>query len=278
MRHYLVLFFFVILPFSISWAIPLKIVPGDLESGKIFIPCEFDNFSDTCFLDTGATFSAVANLNKFGAYPVVGKVRFKSAGQKAKEVDEIAIRKLKIGETLLKNTKVARLDPKEGFKSVIGMNTLSNLNLNFHFKKEASLIFDDALPGKLNLDLLIYDKNIFSIPTRVGTIETKALWDTGAGLTTVDEQLVKSNPSEFKFVMDIPTGKDATGNPVVMKLYTVEKVVVGGIDFQNVKVLAIDFGVLRDHVDKNIRMIVGFNLITKADWYFDFKTLSWGVK
>jgi len=62
--------------------------------------------------------------------------------------------------------------------------------------------------------------------------------------------------------MEIQTGKDATGNPVVMKLYTAKSLTIGNKSFLDVSVLAINFDVMKDHVNPDVKMILGFNLIT----------------
>ncbi|MGE3610364.1 MAG: hypothetical protein AB7I27_12310 [Bacteriovoracaceae bacterium] len=259
-------------------AAQLNVVRGEYDSGKLYVPCTFDNFSDTCFIDTGATFSSVANMEQFGVYPIAGKIRFMSASGTPKDADEITIKTLSIDNFVINFIKVARLDPEDGFENLVGINTISARPFSFLFDPVSTLNLGIAMPLNSQIGVEQYENGIFSIPVQVGGTQTRGLWDTGAGLTSIDINYIISNPDEFIFVQDISNGVDGTGKPVVMKLYKVKNLVIDKHVFLNEYVLGISFDVIREHVDKNISVIIGFNLITKANWYFDLQEKLWAIE
>lgn len=252
----------------------LQIVPGELESGKIYVPCFFDGHTESCFVDSGATLTFIADMDKFSDYPAVGTIQYKSASGIPKESDLININSLQIDSSTIENVKVVR-QPQKGSENVIGINEFSTKPFSFHFGATSSLTTNTLMPTDLLSELNVYDKGIFSIPALIGDSKEKGLWDTGAGLTCVDIKYVSSHLSDFSFVMDISNGHDGNGNPMVMKLYKAKKISIGSHDFLNENILAINFDVIREHIAQDVSMIIGFNLITKANWYFDLQKKQW---
>lgn len=103
----------------------------------------------------------------------------------------------------------------------------------------------------------------------------QGLWDTGAGLTAIDTAYVADHPGDFTFVKEVGNGRDATGNHVTVTLYKAKRISIGNHDFTDIEVLAIDLSVMREHVSRNLHMVIGANLITRADWFFDLKNRTW---
>lgn len=261
--------------FHSASAAPLTIVSGQLGSGKLYAPCTFDGVVESCFVDTGAAFNAVADLPRFASYPVTGKISFMGASGILRDADEITIGALQFDSSTTVNAKVARLDSREGFESVIGIQTIGAQSFTFQFGVNPSFSFGVTLPAEAFPGVEIYQKGVFSIPVQIGTSQAKGLWDTGAGLTAIDIDYVNAHPTDFTFVMDIPDGSDATGNPVVMKLYRARQLTLGKHVFTDEYILAMGFDVVRERIARDVQLIIGFNLITKADWFFDLQKKRW---
>lgn len=257
-----------------AYSAPLQVVSGEFDSGRIYVTCEFDNISKNCFVDTGSTISAVAD-ERFAAYPVTGRLQYKSASGIPKAVDEISIERLRIGLAEHRQVKVARFDPIDGLESVLGINLLVGEPFAFQFRPSPILLPNAPAPSELLNSLTVHEKNIVSIPIQIGADRMNALWDTGAGLSSVDVEYVQTHPHEFDFIQDIDNGFDGTGKPVAMKLYSIKEIKIGPRLFKNEKVLAIDFSIVRDHISKDIALILGFNLITKMNWFFDLAKKQW---
>lgn len=254
----------------------LKIVPGDIGSGKIYVPCKFDGDAQSCILDTGATFSSVAGA-RFKNYAVIKKMHQEGASRIATPIEDIAVKNLEIGSRVFSNVRVSREPRAEGHESVVGADILARGAMSFRFGAKPSLTLGVGAPKGALHGLVVYDDSVFSIPVKIGGSTYKALWDTGAGLTSVDPDFIAAHPKDFVFDRKLDGGKDLAGQPVVMKLYTAKRIAVGGRLFKNVRALAFGFSVVHDRIAKDIHMIIGYNVITKADWFFDPKTGAWAV-
>lgn len=252
---------------------PLQLRKGELDSGRIYVPCSFDHVSTNCFLDTGSTNVIIANRSEFDHYEVIGKIKYKSASGISKEMSEVQIKQAMVGGLRIGNLNVGLV--KDAPDSVVGINEISSVPFSLKFKSQPQIIFNPDLKNKKQLPLDVLDKNILSIPIKAQNEFASALFDTGAGLSVVNKDFVERNPQMFELIQDISNGTDATGNPVVMKLYKIKRIEIGNFVFKNENILAMDFDIVRKHISPTIDFIVGFNLITKADWYFDLKAKSW---
>lgn len=114
--------------------------------------------------------------------------------------------------------------------------------------------------------------------TNISGHEINGIWDTGAGLTTIDSEFANKHPDIFTFVKEIDGG-DTTGSQIKMKLYTVKKLMIGTLVLENVQFLAYDFSPIRAKLnDPTINMAIGFNILIHHDWYFDMKNQTWTAK
>jgi hypothetical protein len=268
------LIFIVSLSFlSACQSAPLQLRKGELDSGRIYVPCTFDDVSTTCFLDTGSTNAIIADRSEFDLYDVVGKIKYKSASGISKEMSEVQIKQAIIGGIKIKNLNVGLV--KDAADSVVGINEISSVPFALKFKARPQIIFNPNFKNKRQLPLDVLDKNILSIPIKVQSEAASALFDTGAGLSVVNKDFVERNPRMFDLIQDISNGTDATGNPVTMKLHRIKRIEIGDFVFENENILSMDFETVRKHISPTIDFIIGFNLITKADWYFDLKAKTW---
>ena len=102
------------------------------------------------------------------------------------------------------------------------------------------------------------------------------IWDTGAGLTSVDEKYVEENSESFEYVQDI-VGGDGSGTEIPMKLYRADDIVIGGVSFKDQYVLAFNFEPMRPYIKENVQFVIGYNLVTQVNWYFDFINGKWAL-
>lgn len=264
---------------SICSALTLQINQGPLDSGQLFVDCEFDSIKDLCQVDTGANFTSIANKAEYDNYKSIGKFRFKSASGIPKEVDKVTINEIAFGDLKLHSVNVARMGNDPQFNSVAGLDLLLTTPFSFNFSTSSpELNFE--LPSNLSLKekLITTGKDGLTMPISIASDSTVAFFDTGAGLSCVDTEYISKHPELFSFVMDIPNGVDATGNTVFMKLYKVKHITIGAHKFYEENVLAFNFEPIREKMSKDVNFIIGFNLITKANWYFDIKNALWDIE
>ena len=94
----------------------------------------------------------------------------------------------------------------------------------------------------------------------------------------LDINEIESNPDNYSFVMDINNGMDATGYPVKMRLFKAKSIKIGPMLFRDINVLGINFKTVHQHIDPGISVIIGYNIITKANWHFDLASNKWLIE
>lgn len=254
--------------------IPIEVVENEIESGRLYIPCEYDGYKDRCHLDTGSTYTSVQFNMHTANYRVIGKKQRVGAAGLAQSSDLVNIGFFKVGAIQQENLKVVRYSSDKNQESRLGMSFLKNVNLRLDFKEKLLSLTNSSLNSQNQLDLIIDDKGLLYINTTLGGKSIKALWDTGAELTVASNEFVQSNISHFKFIMDIENGSDAAGNKIFFKLYSAENLIINGHKTKG-NFLSMDFKPLRGKIGPDVNMILGFNHIRQLNWEFDLDSMKW---
>jgi hypothetical protein len=113
--------------------------------------------------------------------------------------------------------------------------------------------------------------------TQVEGLEIQALWDTGAGLSVVDLDFANTHSELFTKSQVIPNGRDSNGNPVNMIMYQLKKMNIGSKSFENVTFVGIDLSKVRVGLGHETNLILGYNIISQANWYIDTRTRTWSI-
>ncbi len=258
--------------------VPLKIAHGQLGSGKPYLTCMLDGVEELCVLDTGSALSLIANPEGFEKYPTIGKVRFRSASGIPLETDQIRIETVQIDALTFPNVKFARVIPSETLESTIGIDLVGKQPFSLRFTKKPSLNLGES-PSRTPLTgIEVYKNGVFSIPVELNHVQTKALWDTAAELTVVDQVYVSRNPRNFSFIKELNSGYDGTGRSIKIRLFKAKNIRIAGHLFRNILVGVLDLATVREGTQQDVQAVIGFNLIRKADWYFDLQNRRWNMK
>ena len=251
--------------------LPLELVNGGLAfSGKYYLQASFDGHPERCLLDTGATGSEVSD-RAFASYPLARKGGQKGAANQLTGTDMIRVREAAVGSARFTAVLVTRA--KAG---LVGADLVASRPFSFQNLPRPALSW--KLPARpLAEHQLRRYRGILALPVTFDAHPAQALWDTGAELSCVAPEVIARHPAAFTFVQDIDQGKDGTGRPVVMKLYRADKLVVGSQTFRNLTMLAFDFGVVHQHLSKDVDFILGVNAIRQANWSFDPAHAAWDV-
>ncbi len=100
------------------------------------------------------------------------------------------------------------------------------------------------------------------------------IWDTGAGLTLVDLADVQANQSDFTFLKN-SEGGDTTGASLTLPIYEAKNLNVGALEFHDIKVVAADLSGIRDAIGEDVRVAIGYNVISRYNWYFNLENRRW---
>ena len=111
----------------------------------------------------------------------------------------------------------------------------------------------------------------------LGSDTVDAIWDTGAELSVVDQDLIQKNPNLFQHLQTINNGVDATGHPVKLELYKFNGIQVGEKHLSGT-IMSMDFKPIQQKMGSHVKLILGTNLIRMNNWYFDRAEKTWSIE
>lgn len=250
--------------------------PDEPEGGQIFLDVDFDGQIHRSVLDTGAQSTKVMKDSFFASYKSIDTKHLMGLSGKAAEVATIQIEHVKIGTHDLGSLDVACVPAAMKIPTTVGVDLFQGQQFTFNFPK-ATLRFDT--PVVMGTPLHIWKDRHLLIPVSFGTESFEMIWDTGAGLTTIDQELIKKHPDNFNFLKTLNVGDIVQENAFQLKLYLAKELKVGNNTFKEVKVLAADFRPLWEKLGtKSIHGALGYNMLTQHSWSFDLKNKMYTVQ
>jgi hypothetical protein len=255
-------------------AASLQISSGAYTSGKAYVSCLIEGVKERCFLDTGSAMTLVANSKRFSAYTNVGNFRFESASGIPQETDTIQLGSIQIDNVQIRDKKVGRTSFR-GAENTLGIDIVGRQPFRVNFNPQAVLQLNAHRPELPLTTLQVSQHGLLSIPMDVSGVEAHALWDTGMALTAIDQNFIITHAENFKPTKNYMNGVDGAGKSILVQVFRAKKLKIADHIFKDVRVVAVDLALLREGVHKDIQAVVGFNLIRKANWFFDPKNRLW---
>jgi hypothetical protein len=255
-------------------AASLQIAFGPYSSGKAYVSCVIDGAKERCFLDTGSAMTLVANSKRFSAYTNLGNFRFESASGIPQDTETIQVRSIRIDNIEIHNKKIGRTD-FPGAENTLGIDVVGRQPFAVNFSPRAVLTLNAERPKLPLTTLEVSPHGLLSIPVELGGIDAHAMWDTGAALTTIDQNFILAHPENFRATKNYMNGVDGAGKSILVQVFRAKKLKIADRTFDNVRVVALDLHTLREGVNKDIQAVIGFNTIRKANWFFDPKNRLW---
>jgi hypothetical protein len=252
----------------------MQISSSVYTSGKAYVSCLIDGVKERCFLDTGSAMTLVANSKRFSAYTNVGNFRFESASGIPQQTEFIQIGSIQIDDVQIRDKKVGRTRFR-GAENTLGIDVVGRQPFSVDFNPQAILKFNVERPELPLTTLQVSRNGLLSIPVELSGIEAHALWDTGVALTTIDQNFIVAHPENFRATKNYMNGVDGAGKSILVQVFRAKKLKIADHTFKDVRVVAVDLTMLREGVHKDIQAVVGFNLIRKANCFFDPKNRLW---
>lgn len=231
---------------------------------SVFVPCKIGKKEFSCHLDTGMKMTEVSDKSS-NDFKFVRKGRSGNIDGKFSPCRELVAPKIALGsktkeDVVIQNCEGHRLHPK-----VIGINFFANERFRLNLK-EKTLSFD-LNPITEGPRFIYLRDSYIGLPVTIGKVGMLGLFDTGAGLTVVDESLLGEEKDNFgvhsEVDVDTPNGKTKA------KVYFLRKLRTGDETIENVQCLAMPFKFMKETFGSDVRVIIGNNLISQYDWSFD---------
>lgn len=268
----------ILLAWPASFTASVVVIPGAHGSGKPYVTGLFDGARTRLMLDTGSAITVLAHEGAFASYRSLGSFAFKSAAGVAEETETILIRQALLDGQSFTNVKVGRLSAHAGVENMLGIDLIGRQPFSMTFRQSPALRLQAKPPLALNSNLFVSPHGLLAIPIAIGGAPVRALWDTGASLTAVDQKFIADRPGEFKKLNQFMRGIDGGGNELIVPVYRARSIAVAGKTYRSLHVVAIDLTQLRESLSPEIQVVAGFNLIRKGDWYFDSKKALWSFQ
>jgi hypothetical protein len=250
--------------------------PEEVEAAEVCVDGSAGRRPYRFLLDTGAAISSL----KFDDYTA----GFASAEQNhssgvfaSHSEDLITVPDLTVGPISRPDFTLVRQSREAGdTRNLVGMDFLKDNRLHFLFHEQRVLIDPQAESG-WNLEELVMDKRFHPyLPMSWGEVTAQAVWDTGAGATIVDMNFARNNPALFEEIGS-SSGTDSTGTRLETPLFTMAAPVIGLTAFPPLKVAGVELGAVNNRIEIPMDLILGYNALVKADWYFDFPARQWAI-
>ena len=264
------------------------LIQEDPESGRglLFIMGSFDHHPHVCLLDAGSQSSMYFPLrgDPLNYYPAVGTVTSGSlAGVGSGRNDVIDVTDFQAAGNALGDVKVIRGGTEytalmsAGVTGLVGIDALLRKSFRLSFS-DSTLGFGEEFPKKWHEnEFVLNGARQISISGKLSDLPIQGVWDTGASGTVVDQGLIDAHPDLFDVVEETDI-QDGVGVTIHAKIYQAHDLVIGTLHFKNLKVTGVDLTAVNSHLDVKMQVLYGYNLISKADWYFDPVKKVWGAK
>lgn len=253
----------------------LEILHEEEGSGRIFAKAKVDGHPINFYVDTGSNRTKVKTNEFYDRYTDLESKEIMGISGKSLKLSKIKVQNISMGPFSVIDHEILRYPNSPEFDSTSGVDLLQNKIIGFEFTKSKAIEL-----ASLNAEnrFKTNSKGYILLEADMSGVKISGIWDTGAGLTTVDSGYIKKHPDLFEFVKELEAN-DPTGNGFKMRLYKIKKFKIGHLNFDNMKVLSYDFSAIRAKInDQSINMAIGFNTIINNDWYFNLKDYMWMVK
>lgn len=259
------------------YELKLIIKPDEEEPGcaEVLVDGTIGSRPYRFLLDTGAGKSSITFDDYTATFDTADQHH--SSGVFAKSSsDLITVPDLTVGSISKANFTVTRTaidDPH--IKNLIGMDFLKNLRCHFLFDEDRVTI--DAPPPDCDyLDLITDTKFHPYLDMYFGTAKASAVWDTGASITIADMTFINNHPDLFKEV-GTSTGTDSAGASMETPMFMMAASTIGQHTFPPCKVAGVDLSFVNSTIEIPMDLILGYNLLSKANWIFDFPLKKWAI-
>lgn len=273
-KHFIFLGFMFSLMANAGEPIKFETVAGTAGSGQMWVAATFDGVTERCILDSGARISAVNDRPIFAAYPKIGSDFTTGVTGNVVPVDLIRINETQVGDLSIQNHTIRR-QPDFVLSCLIGNDLLQTKSLYYDFVKNE--ILTNVYPAKeQSRPLHRYNGKWIGFPLTIAGGEYESFWDTGAGFTVVDSEIVDAHSEEFTFIQEIPMG-DGTGEHGTAKIYSMKSLQFGQFEVRDSVVISYSLAQIRKEVP-NIKAILGHNVLTQFNWYIDNLNGKWSAE
>ena len=259
--------------------INLSIVRSSYGGGRLYAPMLIGQFQGKMRVDTGASSSRVSPAPWNKDAPIIGSSRSLGVSGKFARCDDVRLPKITMksaaGPDVGRVNYLVTRCAGEQEDDLLGLDFFRGGYFVVDSKRHQIQFLSgpSAKTPQYFLKPLGAEKKLMAIDIKIGDLNREGLIDSGAQISAVDRRFVDAHPELFVFVKSGARASDASGKPLMTKIYKVKLLDLGdGRIIRGLYVLVYDFALLREEIGEQAHFILGFNLIDKFNWRFDLRT------
>lgn len=242
--------------------------PNDDRAMQCWVDADAAGTKLRLLLDTGSRLSSVPREGLFATADLHGTRTGRGASGDSATTQLIRIHSLGIGDLQSEDVLVELQPENWPHPALLGTHVFDPYICEFRFSKGyIDLGIDDHTDGAT-----WGDSQTPGIELCWGETSVRAVWDTGAGITIVDQTWAQQHPEAITVSGVEDHGTDSTGRAVAGQRGTLASFTVHGTTFAGDQPCGIvDLSPLNAHTSGGpINMILGLPQIRQVDWLLDF--------
>jgi len=182
---------------------------------------------------------------------------------------------LVVGDLTWQQIDVVVEEPGEHIMPLLGMDLLGQYSLTFDFAR-AELHLDERVIAEATFPIWRGAGGHLYVEAQLGDTVAHCVWDSGAGMTVVDETFWRANQDHFS-ELGTSEGIDATGATQNTGLYELRGLRLADRDFAPHHVAVVDLSHVNATLERPMNFILGFPTLRQATWWFDVEQNRWAL-
>lgn len=256
--------------------IPLRVVPDEVVPGaaEVFVTVSIAGRGYELILDTGGAATRIVSddvTREFEpAPPETGRGVFGASSPASR----VVVPALQFAEITARNLTVELSSESSSAPAILGLDVLRHHRLGVRLG-DGTLTIDGSDPVDQERPLLMSRRGHPHVEVRWAGHTARAVWDTGAGVTVVDTAFARKHRHLFTPYMTA-VGTDSQGTSAETPLVTMAACSIGGRSFVAGPAAVTDIAGIQRPGDPRFDLIVGYPVISQADWSLDLRNGVWG--
>jgi len=254
--------------------VPIIVVPDPETPGSadVKVDIEVGGRRYRCELDTGAARTTLVSDEYLASLPACGTDSSARAFS-AHNDDLVTIPGLAVGPLSVGPVEVARVPAGPHQRCLLGMDILGRYCCRFRFDAGILELTDSPDPAA-TLPLQVGDRGHLYLTLRWEGISASACWDSGAGITLVDQSFHRAHRRLFAEA-GTTVGHDGSGASFQTPVYLMSGPMIGGVQFGPSLAAVIDMSPMNHGLLYPMDIIVGYPTYRQAEWLFDVPGRRW---
>ncbi|WP_292529170.1 hypothetical protein [Methylocystis sp.] len=259
--------------------VPLTLTEDRYDGGRIYLPVRIGNVMGVMRLDTGASSTRVrlAPWNK--DLPSVGKSISTGASGATMQCDDVEAQKFELiadqGNNVARSKYQITRCPAGDGDDLLGLDFFNGARFSLDIDRRALVFFGEATASGRPKPFrrLGPDQRLVGVDLRLGATASVGLFDSGAEVSAVDQQFIRKHKRLFVAVNAKAGASGVAGARIASKMYKIKSLDFGdGRVLRDLYAISYDFGGLRAALGADVSILIGYNVIKRFNWDFDFRT------